>query len=61
MDTDDVAPPPATPQPPKIEDFSIEELRDRIVALESEIAEARAMIDAKQSLRGEAEGLFHTE
>ena len=61
MDTDDVAPPPPAPQPPKIAELSIEELHARIVALESEIAEARAMIEAKQSLRGEAEGLFHTE
>ena len=61
MDTDDVAPQPAAPQPPKFAELSIEELRGRIVALESEIAEARAMIEAKQSLRGEAEELFHTE
>ena len=57
MDTDDVAPPVA-PKPPKTEELSIEELRARIAGLESEIAEARALIDAKESLRGEAEGLF---
>jgi uncharacterized small protein (DUF1192 family) len=60
MDTDDVAP-PAAPQPPKIEELSIEELRARIASLEFEIAEARSLIEAKTSLRGEAEGLFHTE
>ena len=60
MDTDDVAPPPA-PKPAKIELLSIEELRARIAALESEIAESRALIEARRSLRGEAEELFRTE
>ncbi len=60
MDTDELAPPVA-PQPPKIEELSIEELYARISTLESEIAEARTLIEAKQSLRGEAEGLFRTE
>ena len=60
MDTDDVAPPTA-PQPPKIEMLSIEELRAHIAALESEIAKARALIEDKHSLRGEADGLFRTE
>ena len=61
MSTDDVAPPPAAAQPPKLEELSIEELRMRIAALEGEIDEARALIEAKQSLRGEADGLFQTE
>ena len=60
MDTDDVAPPPA-PKPPKMEVLAIKELGARIAALESEIAEARALIEAKHSLRGEAEELFRTE
>ena len=60
MDTDDVAPPPA-PKPPKIETLSERELRAHIAALEAEIIEARALIEARHSLRGEAEGLFRTE
>jgi uncharacterized small protein (DUF1192 family) len=61
MDTDDVARPPLAPLPPKIEELSIDDLRARIAALQAEIADTHAMIAAKESLRGEAEGLFRTE
>ncbi len=51
---------PMTPKPaPKnLEVMAVAELQDYIVELESEIARARRMIDAKRSIRGGADALF---
>ncbi len=58
MDTDDISPPKPPATAASLEDMSIAALGEYIVALEAEIARARAAIDAKQAVRGTAEGLF---
>jgi len=39
--------------------YSVEELRERIEALEGEIARARAAIDGKQAKKNAADALFN--
>ncbi len=46
------------PALPKFETMSIEDLQDRILALESEIATIRDVIKAKQMARGSADSVF---
>lgn len=46
------------PQLPKFETMSIEDLSDRIVALEAEIATIREVIKSKQAARGSADAFF---
>lgn len=61
MDTDDVAPPPATPKPPDLETWSIEELSERIAELEAEIARIREVIARKKAVRDGADSLFRLD
>jgi uncharacterized small protein (DUF1192 family) len=56
-DPDDLPRRPAT-KPPDLGTWSIEELEAYIQRLESEIARARAAIEARRSVRGAAESLF---
>lgn len=56
MDEEDLLPTPKAPR--KLEEMSIEELESFIAACEDRIAEARAMIDAKQGARGDAARFF---
>lgn len=58
MDTDDVEPPKAAAPAATLEDMSIAALEGYIFELEAEIARVRAVIAAKQAVRGTAEGLF---
>jgi uncharacterized small protein (DUF1192 family) len=58
MDTDDIAPPPATAKPVNLEGLSIQELHALIAGLEQQILAARKMIEAKQAHRGSADSLF---
>ncbi len=44
--------------PPDIDIFSIEELEERIVALEAEIEFYRLVIEKKKQARGAADGVF---
>ena len=46
------------PALPKFETMSIEDLQDRILALESEIATLRDVIKSKQAARGSADSFF---
>ena len=46
------------PALPKFETMSIEDLQDRILALESEIATIRDVIKSKQAARGSADSFF---
>jgi uncharacterized small protein (DUF1192 family) len=46
------------PALPKFETMSIEDLEDRIVALEAEIATIRNVIKGKQAARGSADSFF---
>lgn len=41
-----------------LELYGVEELHERIAALEAEIARMKAMIDKKQSVRSAADALF---
>ena len=50
--------PTADAKPPDLATWSIEELEAYIQRLESEIARARAAIEARRSVRGAAEALF---
>ena len=52
--------PPKKPhlQPINMAALSVEELHELIAHLETEIVHARTEINAKESLRGSAEGLF---
>lgn len=45
-------------QLPKFETMSIEDLNDRIVALEAEIETIRGVIKGKQAARGSADSFF---
>ena len=56
-DLDDLPRRPTT-KPPDLATWSIEELEAYIQRLESEIARARAAIEARRSVRGAAEALF---
>lgn len=58
LDTDDLAPPPKAAKPVNIEVMSIEELEERIVALQGEIERARTMIAAKKKSRDAAASVF---
>jgi len=58
MDTDDIAPPPAGAPKVKLDEMSIEDLQDRIVALKEEIARAEDMIAAKKQAKGAADSVF---
>jgi uncharacterized small protein (DUF1192 family) len=57
MDTDDLAPPPKA-KPIPLDTLSIEELEDRISALEAEIDRAREMIAKKKKSRDAAASVF---
>ena len=57
MDTDDLAPPPKA-KPVNFEVMSIEELEERITALEGEIFRARDMIAKKRKSRDAASSVF---
>jgi uncharacterized small protein (DUF1192 family) len=57
MDTDDLAPPPKA-KPIPLDTLSIEELEDRITALQGEIERARAMIAVKKKSRDAAASVF---
>ncbi|MCW0232379.1 MAG: DUF1192 domain-containing protein [Ferrovibrio sp.] len=46
------------PALPKFDTMSIEDLEERIVALEAEIGTIRAVIKAKQAARGSADNFF---
>ena len=46
------------PALPKFDTMSIEDLEERIVALEAEIGTIRAAIKAKQAARGSADNFF---
>jgi uncharacterized small protein (DUF1192 family) len=56
-DPDDLPRRPST-KPPDLTTWSVEELEAYILRLESEIARARAEIEARRSVRGAAEALF---
>ncbi|MBM3517343.1 MAG: DUF1192 domain-containing protein [Alphaproteobacteria bacterium] len=57
MDLDELEPRAARPVR-KLEEMSLEELSERIAALEAEIARMREMMAAKNALRGAAKQLF---
>lgn len=65
MDEDDLKPAPGSPLKALVaedlEALSREELEVRITLLEGEIARARQALDAKGSLKGEAEALFRSD
>jgi uncharacterized small protein (DUF1192 family) len=56
-DEDDL-PRRAGAKPPNLTTWSVEELEAYVRRLESEIARARAQIEASRSVRGAAEALF---
>ena len=58
MDTDDIFSPKTPATAASLEDMSIAALGEYIAALEAEIARVRGIIEAKQAVRGSAEGLF---
>lgn len=58
MEWDDLEPRKVKPKPKDLQPLSVAELTDYIAELEAEIARARAMIDAKQKDRSQADGLF---
>jgi uncharacterized small protein (DUF1192 family) len=58
MDSEDDRPAAPTPPTPDLGRLGIRELEAYIADLEAEIERARAMIDAKKSVRGQAESLF---
>lgn len=58
MDLNDLEPRNKKPEPKKLEEMSIEALRDYIAEMEGEIARARATIEGKQAARQGAESVF---
>jgi len=59
MQDDDLPPPPILSlSKAEIEDLSVAELEDRIVALEAEIARVRDVIASKQDSKSAAEAVF---
>ena len=57
-DDDDDLPRRPSAKPPDLATWSVAELEAYITRLESEIARARAAIEARRSVRGAAEALF---
>jgi len=58
MDTDDLEPPKISADKPDLELMSLEQLEDRILALEGEIARMHVAIAGKQTARGAADAVF---
>ena len=58
MDTEDERPRSTGRTPPDLSLLGVAELEGYIAELEAEIARARALIEAKKALRGDADGLF---
>ena len=58
MDLNDLEPRNKKPEAKKLEEMSIEALREYIAELESEIARAREVIAGKQAARQGAESVF---
>ena len=58
MDTDELEPRKVEPEPKKLEEMSIEALRDYVQELEAEIARAREVIATKEEARAGAEAVF---
>jgi uncharacterized small protein (DUF1192 family) len=60
IDTDEHEPIRPVLKPLDLQQMSMGELKDYIVALEAEIARARTMIDQKEKHRSGLDGLFNT-
>ncbi|MFP6749844.1 MAG: DUF1192 domain-containing protein [Alphaproteobacteria bacterium] len=58
MDTDDLEPPRTPSGKPDLQMMSVEQLRDYIAEMESEIARVREIIATKHDARGAAESVF---
>jgi uncharacterized small protein (DUF1192 family) len=59
INPDDLDPPRPLPKPTDLQQMSVSELRDCIVALEAEIARVRAMIAKKEAHKSGIESLFN--
>lgn len=60
IDTDDLEPARPVLKPLDLQQMSIGELKEYIVALETEITRVKAMIDQKEKHRSGIDGLFKT-
>jgi len=58
MDTDDLEPPPKKVDKRDLQIMSLEQLREYIADLESEIARAKETIEIKRDARGAADSVF---